>query len=396
MNVKNSQNLKQAFINNGKHIESLIIDIRRHIHMFPETAFEEFETANFIERKLREIGYSPQRIAGTGVLAVIRGNKKGLTVALRADIDALNIEEENDITYRSKISGKMHACGHDAHTAMLLGAAKIIYNFKNEIQGTIKLIFQPAEEGGGGAKRIVEEGWLDDVDIVFGFHIWSNLPSGIIATRKGAVFASSDRFTIEILGKGGHASAPHQSYDPTAVIPEIYNALQKIVSREIDPLESCVLSLPQIYGSQAHNIIPTSAKIRGTLRTHNEVVRTHIKNRIEEIVKHYSGAWRCTGKVEFDPKAYPSVVNDENVVDQVMTILQELDEVQIMGQTMIAEDFSFYLQKTKGAFLTLGTFNKDKNIIHPHHHPQFQVDESILWKGAAAYALLGFYSTFSY
>ncbi|NHJ01978.1 MAG: amidohydrolase [Candidatus Heimdallarchaeota archaeon] len=387
--------LKNALINDGKAIESYIVEIRRNIHSYPETAFEEYKTAEYIEFKLQEIGYQTVRIAKTGVIAILEGLSDGLTVALRADIDALNVTEETNLPYSSQISGKMHACGHDAHVAMLLGAAKLIYEYKKELRGTLKFIFQPAEEGGGGAKRIVEEGWLDDVDIVFGFHIWSNLPAGIIGTRKGATFASSDRFSILIKGKGGYVSIFDQTQDPTLLIPEIYNALQKIISREINPFTNCVLSVPYIKGSDAHNIIPSTAKLRGTLRTHDENVRIYIKQRIEEIVENYCRAWHCTGETVFDPNAYPSVVNNEEVVEKVIDSLKELDEVKVMEQTMIAEDFSFYLTKARGVFLTLGTYNEEKGIIFPHHHSKFQVDEAILWKGAVAYAILGFYSILS-
>ena len=388
--------LKQILIEESKSFERYVIETRRHIHMYPETKFEEERTASFIEEELQKIGYETFRAAKTGVLAVLEGTSEGKTVALRADTDALNVVEENDIPCKSTIPGKMHACGHDAHVAMLLGAAKIIYKHKEHINGKVKFIFQPAEEGGGGAAKIVEEGYIDDVDSIFGIHVWRELPSGVIGTRKGPFLASADEFRVSISGKGGHAAAPHQTFDPTAVMTDIYNAIQKIVSKEIDPLEKAVITTPVIKGSDAHNIIPSEAKMEGTFRTFNNGVREFIINRITEIVEGYSHAWRCEGKAEFeiDGVYYPATINHDESVEDLIEILKPLDEVVEADLTMGGEDFAFYLNKTKGAFIALGLYNEEKGIIHPHHHPKFNVDEDILWKGTAIYSLLAFYNSF--
>ena len=391
--MKNDE-LQKIIMHDAKEMESYIIQTRRYIHMHPETLYEEENTATFIEEELNKIGIETQRIIGTGVLATINGPSTGKVVALRADIDALNIIEETPLSYKSQYKGKMHACGHDAHAAMLLSAAKIIFNHRDYLLGNVKLIFQPAEEGGGGAKKIIDEGHFNNIDRVFGMHVWSSLSSGIIGLRKGPVFASSDRFQISIIGEGGHAAAPHQTVDPTSVMVDIYNALLKLVSREVDPFERCVLSLPVFEASDAHNIIPTIAKVKGTLRTMNPEVRNHLMKRIKEVVEGFSAAWRCKAKVKFNPMAYPTVINDDKTVDALFEILRTVSEIQIMDQTMIAEDFAFYLQKTNGAFMTLGIRNEAKGIIFPHHHPQFQVDESILWNGTALYAILGFFYSF--
>ena len=388
--------MKQKLIEEAKDLSSYVIEKRRHIHMFPETSFEEEKTASYIEEELHKIGYATKRVAKTGVLTILKGKTEGKTVALRADIDALNITEENDIPYKSKIPGKMHACGHDAHVAMLLGAAKILFKFKEHIQGTIKLIFQPAEEGGGGGKKIVEEGHVDDVDVIFGIHVWHELPAGVIGTRPGPMMASADDFEITIKGKGGHAASPHQTIDPTAVLTDIYNALQKLISREIDPFANAVLTSPMLEGSDAFNVIPPQAILRGTFRTMDPKVRAHIIKRMNEIVKGYSQAWRCEGNVELGiTAAYPPVINDPQTVDELTEILHDLDIVTTMDPTMGGEDFAFYLEKTKGAFMGLGIYNEEKGITSPHHHPKFDVDEAILWKGTAIHALLGFYSLFS-
>ena len=392
----NNDELKHFIVHDTKEIELYVINTRRKIHMFPETSFEEIETAKFVEDELNKIGYDTKRVVKTGIIATLPDLIEGKTTALRADIDALNVNEENDISYRSQNPGKMHACGHDAHTAMLLGAAKLLFKYKNQLNGNLKLIFQPGEEGGAGAKKIIDEGAFDDIDFVFGIHIWGELPSGIIGLRKGPIFASSDRFRIIITGKGGHGASPHQTIDPISISAEIYDALQKIITREINPFEPRLLALPKFEGSNASNIISSKTILQGTLRTLNPVTRKYTINRVKEITEGYSKAWRCDGKVEFDPMAYPSVINDDEVVDNIREILRPIGKNDKMKQTMVGEDFAFYLQKAKGAFITLGTFNKEKGIIYPHHHPKFQVDESILWKGTAIYSFLGFYPSFIY
>ncbi|MHA2245858.1 MAG: M20 metallopeptidase family protein [Candidatus Hodarchaeales archaeon] len=390
----NIDELRNEIVREAKEIESYIINIRRKLHMFPETAFEENNTAELIEEELSRFGYETQRILNTGVIAEIRKGKEKKTIAIRADIDALNVSEENEVYYRSKNPGKMHACGHDAHTAMLLGAAKILVKYKNYLTNNVKIIFQPAEEGGGGARKIITEGYFEDVDFVFGFHVWQALPSGIIATRKGVTFGSSDRFIITIEGKGEHAAAPQQTIDPTSVLIDIYNSLQKMITREINPFEPRVLSIPQIKGSCAQNIIPSQVKLRGTLRTLNEDIRMYIIRRIQEIVEGYSKAWRCSGRVVFSSVNYPPVINDDEVVENLTKIIPFIGEFKIMDQTMVGEDFAYYLQKAKGALLTLGIYNEEKQVIYPHHHPRFQVDESVLWRGTAVYSILGFYLLF--
>ena len=394
----NSSEFKKQLIQEAKKLESYVIDTRRKIHMHPETAFEEFETQKLIESELRKIGYDTERTARTGVIATLKGRSDGLTIGLRADTDALNLTEENEIPYKSQIPGKMHACGHDAHTAMLLGAASLIYQYRDELKGSVKLIFQPAEEGGGGGKLIVDEGHLDDVDRVFAVHVWRETKSGIIGTRKEGFLASADEFGIYVTGKGGHAAAPHQAIDPTAVLIDIYNAIQKIVSREIDPFDNVIITTPMLKASDAFNVIPKQAQLKGTFRTMDSSVRDHIVKRIPEIVAGYCKAWRCEGEVAFnegDMIAYPPLINDSETVDEVQKLLENTDlEFRIMDPSMGGEDFAFYTQKTKGVFLTLGIQNEEKGITAPHHHPRFQVDEDVLWKGTALYSILAFFSHF--
>ncbi len=390
---KPSQVLKDA-----KDLEPYLIKTRRHLHQFPETAYEETKTSQFIWEELERLEYSPQKTAKTGIITSLKGSHLGKTIALRADIDALNIQEENiEKSYCSKNPGKMHACGHDGHTAMLLGAAWLLMKYYKlgALRGKIKLIFQPAEEGGGGAKRIIDEGHLNDVDLVYGFHLWRELPSGVIATRKGGILASADEFEVKITGKGGHAASPHQAIDPTSVMIDIYNAFQKVVTREINPFTNVVITTPMIQASHAFNVIPPRAILRGTFRTMDSEVREYISTRLRDIAEGYAQAWRCKGEITFNPGemiAYPPLINDPEAVDNAINALNTLDEVKIAEPSMGGEDFAFYTQKTKGAFLLLGIENKEKNIVAPHHHPQFDIDEDVLWKGAAAYTLLGLLS----
>jgi amidohydrolase len=389
------EKLLEIIIKEAHNMQSKLIEMRRYFHMHPETMYDEENTASFIENELKNIGFSPIRVAGTGITAILKGTKEGKTIGLRADMDALNITEKNDKPYISQNPGKSHMCGHDAHMACLIGAARILWNYKESLQGNIKLIFQPAEEGGAGAYKMINEGVLDGVDEIFGLHVWSPLDTGKIGIRSGAVMASSDIFEIIIKGKGGHAAFPHLSIDPSAIVPEIYNALQKIISREIDPLETAVISIPVFKGSNAHNIIPTRFTLKGTLRTLNSTIRDYIIKRMHEIVKGYAEAWRCKAEIKLFEPSYPLVVNDAELTEQISEILVPLGPLTNIPPNMGGEDFAFYQQKVKGVFLFLGIKNMEKNIIHPHHHPEFDIDEDILWKGAAMYSLLGFKNLFS-
>jgi len=392
--TKNSK-IAERIVNEAKNLQEYIVHMRREFHKIPELMFEEHKTRQLIVDELKKMGYENiQRTAKTGVIATLKGSQPGKVVALRADMDALKIQEQSDKPYKSQHAGKMHACGHDTHMAMLLGAAKIIIAQKNTVRGTVKLIFQPGEEGGAGGKLIVEDGHLDDVDVIYGIHIWCDeeCTSGDINTNVGGLMASADEFKITIKGKGGHAASPHETRDPTSVLIDIYDALQKIVSREIDPLERRVITTPQIKGSDAHNVIPDVASLTGTFRTMNPKVREFILKRMRELVEGYAKAWRCEGRIDLIGTPYPPLINSEAAIQPFNEILQnaQLDfATDVSSKTMGGEDFAFYTNKVKGAFIFLGTYNEEKGITAPHHHPQFDVDESILWKGTAVYALLG-------
>ncbi|MCX8186891.1 MAG: amidohydrolase, partial [Sulfolobales archaeon] len=355
-----------------------------------ELRYEEFKTSQLVLDELTSMGVQAFRVAGTGVVGLVKGRGEGDVIALRADMDALPIQEEGDVPYKSRVAGKMHACGHDAHVAMLLGAAKVLSKFRDSFRGAVKLIFQPAEEGGAGAERIIREGVLDDVKAIYGIHVWAELPSGVIATRKGAMNASATSFMIRIKGLGGHAAHPELTKDPTTPAVDIYNALQKVVSRNVDPFTPIVISTPRLEGSNASNVIPDEAKIYGTLRTFDLSLRDQVLRRMEAIVKHYSLAWDCVGTLEVTDVSYPPVINDAEHADFVLSVAKKLGEVREAPMSMGAEDFSYYLQKVKGAFIILGIKNEGKGIIYPHHHPKFDVDEEVLWKGTALHALLAY------
>ncbi|MFP4050846.1 MAG: M20 family metallopeptidase [Thermoplasmata archaeon] len=380
--------MSDTIIERSKELESYIIEKRRDFHKNPEIKFEEERTSKVVKEELEKLGYSLEETAGTGVIATLKGGKEGKTVALRADMDALELQEENDVLYKSQIDGKMHACGHDAHTAMMLGAAKILSEMKDELEGTVKLVFQPGEEGGAGAKKILDEGKLKDIDAIFGIHVWSNLPSGSIASSSGPVMASSDSFFITIKGDGGHAAYPHQTHDPTIPANAIYDALQKIVTSNIDPLSPAVIKVPKVKTSDAYNVIPDKVEMNGTVRTFDLDVREKIIERIKQISEHYAKAWDCDEEFELERNYYPPTVNEEEMSEFAEEVAKEYFEKEGLEKQMGAEDFAFYLQEKPGCFLFIGTGNEEKGTDYPHHHPKFDVDEDELYKGTALYTKL--------
>ncbi|MCS7099062.1 MAG: M20 family metallopeptidase [Sulfolobales archaeon] len=381
--------IEESIIELSKSLSSYVIEIRRDIHAHPELKYEEYRTSRLVEEELRKLGFEVLRVAGTGVVGVMNFGG-GRVVALRADMDALPIQEESDVPYKSRTPGKMHACGHDAHVAMLLGAARVLSSIREKLVGTVKLVFQPAEEGGAGAKKIVEEGALDDVSAIFGLHVWSELPSGVIATRKGPANASSTSILIRIRGLGGHAAHPELTRDPTVPAVDIYNAIQKIVSRSVDPFTPLVVSTPRFEASRAGNVIPDVVEIYGTIRAFDMSIRDRVLERIEKVVKHYAAAWDCEGSVEVVGTPYPPVVNTPELAEFALSVASKLGPTSEAPMSMGAEDFSFYLQKAPGTFIILGIRNEGKGIVYPHHHPKFDVDEEVLWKGTALHTLLAY------
>ena len=366
-----------------------VVADRRHIHQHPELGFQEFETARLVTERLRSLGVEEIRtgIATTGVTGLIRGTKPGpgKVVLLRADMDALPIQEENDVDYKSQIAGKMHACGHDAHTAGLLGVARLLMDRRDQFSGTVKVLFQPAEEGGGGALVMINEGVLEDpkVDAAFGLHVDQGSPVGVISLRPGPALAAADRFRVVIKGKGGHGAHPHETIDPIAVGAQIVTALQMIVAREVDPTEPAVVTVGALIAGEAANVIPDTAEMRGTLRSFNPDVRTQLAMRVEEIVKGVAGALRAEVDYQYNP-GYPSTVNDPDMAALVREVAIEVvgeDRVVEPPLQMGAEDFSYFLQRVPGAFFFVGSKNDERGLTWGHHHPRFDIDEDVMVYG---------------
>ena len=365
-----------------------VIADRRQFHENPELGFQEFETAKIVAERLRSIGVEDVRtgIAVTGVTGLIRGGKgPGKVVLLRADMDALPIHEENDVPYCSKVDGKMHACGHDAHTAMLLGIARVLTDRKDEFAGTIKVLFQPAEEGGGGARVMIDEGVLSDpdVDAVFGMHMDQGQPLGNISTRPGPAMAAADRFYVTIKGKGGHGAHPDLTVDPIAVGAQIVTALQTIVAREIDPVKPAVCTVGALIAGEAPNVIPDTAIMRGTLRSFDPDVREHLAEAVERLVRGIATAMRA--EVDYDyAQGYPATVNHPEMTRLVMDVAAEVvgaENVIEAPPMMGAEDFSYFLEQKPGCFYFVGSANEERGLNWGHHHPRFDIDEESMANG---------------
>ena len=379
----------ENILRKARELRQQIVELRRDFHQYPEHAFREFNTAKKVEKILRDLGLETKMLAnGTGVRGSLHGRKSGKTIGLRADMDALPIQEETDVPYKSINPGVMHACGHDAHTAMLLGAAMLLAEQREEIEGDVIFIFQPAEETGEGAKKMVEEGALAGVDSILGIHVSSSFDSGTFSYHCGPTMAAGDFFEVKISGRGGHGGLPHLTVDPIPIAAQVVSVLQTLVSREIDPLESAVVSICGMEaGGKAYNIIPESATLRGTIRCHDPALREYLPRRVREILDGVVPAMR--GHYEFNlMERFPVTINDERMTTLVAGVATELmgeDKVFQMRPLMASEDFSYYLQKVPGSFVFLGVGVKDKEkgLAYPHHHPRFDIDEDVLPTGTA-------------
>jgi amidohydrolase len=367
---------------------------RRDFHAHPEIAYEEFRTSEIVAAKLEEWGIEVHRgLGGTGVVGTLRGahpGPEGRAIGLRADMDALPMQEEADIPHASRNPGRMHACGHDGHTTMLLGAARYLAETRN-FAGTVRFIFQPAEEGRGGAKRMVEEGLLDlfPCDEIFGIHNWPSMPVGTMGVRSGAMMAAADLFEIRLTGRGGHGAMPHFSIDPVVVAAHLVTALQTLVSRNTDPADSSVLSVTKINGGTAFNVIPNDASIAGTIRTFRESTRDMMEDGVRRIATSVAAAFGATAEIRYQ-RNYPATVNSASQADFVAEVAAEVLGAENVRRdfdpSMGAEDFSFMLQKRPGAYLWLGQGGEAGGCML--HNPRYDFNDEILPLGASLWVRL--------
>lgn len=354
------------------HFDEMVA-IRRHLHMHPELSFQEKETANYIIQFYKNLGVPVEaNVSGYGLIARIKGRKPGKTIALRADFDALPIQDEKNVPYKSTVSGVMHACGHDGHTATLLIIGKLLWEMRSELAGEYVLIHQHAEEvDPGGAIGMVQAGALNGVDVIFGTHLSSNYPTGMIGYRVGATMAAVDSFELKIQGQGGHGAHPDQTKDAIVIGSQLVMNLQQLVARRINPTESAVLSVGSFVASNADNIIADTAYLNGTIRTFNKDVRETMEREFKRIIRGTEIAHDCT--IELDYRhGYPALVNHEQETLFVRQIAQDICDVAEVEVTMGAEDFAYYLEEKPGTFFFTGAKPAE---YAPHHHPKFDIDE---------------------
>jgi amidohydrolase len=369
-----------------RSLQPQLVEWRRRLHQKPELGFQEKLTAELITQKLQEWKIEHQTgIAQTGIMATIKGTRIGSdkVLAIRADMDALPIQELNEVEYRSQHDGLMHACGHDGHTAIALGTAYYLQQHRQDFSGTVKIIFQPAEEGPGGAKPMIEAGVLKnpDVDAIIGLHLWNNLPLGTVGVRSGALMAAAECFNCQIWGKGGHGAMPHQTIDTVVVAAQVVNALQSIVARNVNPLDAAVVTVGELHAGSKRNVIADSARMNGTVRYFNPNFKGFFQQRIEQVIAGVCQSYGAKYDLEYW-SLYPPVINDSAIAQLVRSVAEEVIETPLgivpECQTMGAEDMSFFLEAVPGCYFFLGSANAAKDLAYPHHHPRFDFDETAL------------------
>ncbi|WP_138498919.1 M20 family metallopeptidase [Nostoc sp. PA-18-2419] len=391
-----------------RSLQPQLIEWRRRLHQQPELGFQEKLTAEFVSQKLQEWGIEHQTgIAQTGIVATIKGNKLATetinqlctdainrvsplstqkVLAIRADMDALPIQELNKVPYKSQHDGVMHACGHDGHTAIALGTAYYLQQHRQDFSGTVKIIFQPAEESPGGAKPMIEAGVLKnpDVDAIIGLHLWNNLPLGTVGVRSGALMAAVECFNCTILGKGGHGALPHQTVDSVVVAAQIVNALQTIVARNVNPIDSAVVTVGELHAGTKRNVIADTATMSATIRYFNPSFKGFFHQRVEQIIAGICQSQGANYDLDYW-SLYPPVINDVKMAELVKSVAEEVVQTPVgivpECQTMAAEDMSFFLEEVPGCYFFLGSANAEKDLAYPHHHPRFDFDETALGMG---------------
>jgi amidohydrolase len=365
--------------------------IRRDLHQHPELAFHEVRTAGIVAEELNQLGYAVKTgLAETGVVGILKGKKTGPVVLLRFDMDALPIQEENQVEYVSQVPGVMHACGHDGHVSIGLTVARILQSRQAELSGTVKLAFQPAEEGNGGARRMIADGVLENpaADYALALHLWNEFPVGFVGVVPGPFWSGAGFFSVKIIGRGGHGALPHLAADPVLAGAQIVTALQSIVSRNIPPLQSGVVSVTQFHAGDAHNVIPPFAELKGTIRYFEQSVYDIIIKHFHQITNGVAEAMGCKAEI-FIGESTPPVVNDAWVVSQLQDAFKNtIPDMQIDGnlRMMVSEDMAYMLEKVRGCLFILGSANPEKGLNYGHHHPRFDFDEQVLPRAVALMA----------
>lgn len=368
-------------------LQPQMVEWRRYLHQHPELSYHEEKTSAFVADRLRELGIDVRTRfgGGYGVVGVLKGSKPGKTVVLRADMDALPIQDEKSCDYSSEVPGVMHACGHDGHTSILLAVATYFSARKEDLPGEIRFVFQPAEEVcPGGAKGMIEAGVLEGADAVYGVHLWTPFPAGTAASTPGPMMAAADEFFIDIIGKGGHGGMPHVTVDSVVAGSALVMQLQSIVSRSVNPLRPAVVTIGTIQGGSAQNVIAESCRITGTVRTFDEETRQFIRERIEEITRLTAQTYGAESKIQY-LMGYPPLVNDEAETERFFREAPKVfgeSKVERCEKIMPAEDFAYYLQEIPGCFMFVGAGNEELQAVYPHHHPRFDFDESAMLSAA--------------
>jgi amidohydrolase len=385
------------FLKEAKELFPYTQSLRRDFHIHPELGFNEIRTGGIVAKELETLGIEVTKGVGkTGIVGLLEGAKPGPTVLIRFDMDALPITEETGVEYASQNSGVMHACGHDGHTAIGLTVAKILHAHRNELSGTVKFVFQPAEEGTcgeevGGAETMIRDGVLENPkpDFALSMHLWNENPLGWVNVAAGPVMAGVEHFKVRVTGKGGHAAIPDQAVDPVVTASQIITAIQSITSRNVSPLDAAVVSVTMVHGGSAFNVIPKDVELEGTIRTFNSMVREKVVRRFEEVSRGVGEALGC--KVDLNVKKLsPAMINDEKVAARVQEVarrvLPDANHNADKFVTMGGEDMAFMLEKIPGCYFFVGSNNSSHGLDYGHHHPKFDFDEGALWRGAGLMA----------